>query len=349
MARIAAAVLTAWAMTTTAHAAFRDPLDAAASMTPLAAITRLTAVTRTGDRLVAVGPAGRIVLSKDDGKSWVQVPVPVSSDLTAVRFASPLIGWAVGNDGVVLNTRDGGSTWNKQLDGKLAAAADLAKSQELPDQSSDATRKLVDAAKRAVDEGPDKPFFDVLFLNEHEGFAVGAFNLAVRTRDGGKTWESLGERTANPDGYHLYSLTASQEGVFLAGEHGLLRRWNAELERFEELPSPYKGSYFGIVGQGSGLFVFGMRGNAFRSHDSGRTWEKLDTHGAASINGGVALSDKCIVLATQGGALLVSTDHGATFELRPSQRPQPYAAVAPVTESSVAVVGPFGVRVEAVR
>ncbi|MDQ6770900.1 MAG: YCF48-related protein [Gemmatimonadota bacterium] len=225
----------------------------------------------------------------------------------------------------------------------------LTRSQNRPDPQSDETKKLVDHAKRLVDEGPDKPLFDVLFLNENEGFVVGAFNFAMRTRDGGKTWESISDRTSNPEAYHLYSLTSSKDRVFLAGEHGLLRRWNAELERFETLPSPYQGSYFGIIAQESDLFAFGMRGNAFRSKDGGRSWDKLDTRSVASINGGVALTDKRIVLATQGGALLVSEDQGATFSQQPAPMPLPCAGVAAAGDNAVVVVGSFGVRVEAIR
>ena len=43
--------------------------------------------------------------------------MPVSSDLFAVHFANASKGWAVGHDGVVLASSDGGQSWTKQLDG----------------------------------------------------------------------------------------------------------------------------------------------------------------------------------------------------------------------------------------
>ncbi len=43
---------------------------------------------RAGDRLVAVGQRGHIVVSNDGGATWKQSPVPVSSDLTAVYFVN---------------------------------------------------------------------------------------------------------------------------------------------------------------------------------------------------------------------------------------------------------------------
>ncbi len=101
-------------------AAAIDVLDRPAQMTPLAARRLLQSVARAGDRLVGVGPRGHIVVSADGGATWKQSVVPVSSDLTAVYFVNDKNGWAVGHDGVVLATTDGGESWVKQLDGRAA-------------------------------------------------------------------------------------------------------------------------------------------------------------------------------------------------------------------------------------
>src|SRR5262245_50694342 len=103
-------------------AAAADVLERPAQSSPLASKRLLQSVARAGDRLVAVGPRGHILVSSDSGQSWTQSTVPVSSDLTAVYFANDKAGWAVGHDGVVLATTDGGDTWVKQLDGRAANA-----------------------------------------------------------------------------------------------------------------------------------------------------------------------------------------------------------------------------------
>jgi len=110
---------------------FQDVLDTPAEKSPLAPNTLYNSVVLAGKRLVSVGQRGHIVYSDDDGKSWVQATVPVSSDLVAVHFATPQKGWAVGHDGVVLQSADGGATWNKQFDGRTAA------------QSSSVTTRLI--------------------------------------------------------------------------------------------------------------------------------------------------------------------------------------------------------------
>jgi hypothetical protein len=71
------------------------------------------------NRMVTAASAATFLYS-DDGKTWVQAEVPLSSDLTARPFPSAQQGWAVGHEGVDPAHRDGGATWSKQLDGKQA-------------------------------------------------------------------------------------------------------------------------------------------------------------------------------------------------------------------------------------
>jgi photosystem II stability/assembly factor-like uncharacterized protein len=75
-----------------------------------------------------------------------------SRRLNAVFFAGPERGWAVGANGVILATSDGGRTWRPQASGV----------------------------------GDD--LLDVKFFDEREGWAVGSGGTMLHTRDGGRTW-----------------------------------------------------------------------------------------------------------------------------------------------------------------
>ncbi len=103
-----------------AAASYRDVLDTPARDSAFAAKSLLNGVANAGQRIVAVGQRGHIVLSDDGGKTWTQAKVPVSSDLVAVYFPTPAKGWAVGHDGIVLHSADSGATWTRQLDGRSA-------------------------------------------------------------------------------------------------------------------------------------------------------------------------------------------------------------------------------------
>ena len=160
---------------------FQDVLDTPAVPSAHAARTLLIGVALAGKRIVGVGWHGHIVYSDDQGKSWTQAKVPVSSDLVAVHFPTPQQGWAVGHDGVVLHSPDGGTTWTKQFDGRAAAQvmantyAGNAASASTP--GSAGTAGLAEDIQKFADQGPDKPFLDVWFENETTGFIVGAFSL----------------------------------------------------------------------------------------------------------------------------------------------------------------------------
>lgn len=330
-------------------AEYKGPLDMPAQVnTRFAQSNRLTAITNAGNNLVAVGPRGHILVSEDHGQNWNQVPLPVSSDLVSVRFLNATHGWAVGHDGVVLHSEDGGKTWVKQLDGKQAAALADQYFKRAVAQGNEEIKKQQDFVARFVEEGADKPFLEVLFLNEKEGFVVGAFNAVFRTRDGGKSWEPLFWRVENPNSYHLYALATHGGQLYAAGERGLLLRWNREQERFIALQSPYQGSYFGLLDTGKELIAYGLRGNVYATGDGGSTWRKMATPAPDTVVGGTLLPDGRSLLVTSGGKMLVNKKESDGFDLMPARAPMPYAAVAAAGNHAIAAVGARGVRVETI-
>ena len=63
-----------------------------------------------GERVVAVGDHGVVLLSDDQGRQWRQArSVPLSTPLTGVSFVDARHGWAVGHWGAILSTADGGN------------------------------------------------------------------------------------------------------------------------------------------------------------------------------------------------------------------------------------------------
>jgi photosystem II stability/assembly factor-like uncharacterized protein len=306
----------ALALAAASHGAdgFVDPLNEPAVRTPLAEHSLVTGLAAAGGRLVAVGQRGQILYSDDRGGHWQQARVPVAVDLTAVTFANAHKGWAVGHDGVVLASTDGGVTWARQFDGVKAGT-------------------------------PARPLLDVWFEDGRRGMAVGAFGMAVCTADGGTTWADCAGTVDNPNGMHLNAIRAVGGEVYIAGEQGLLLKRGAG-GRFMPLASPYKGSFFGLAGDAGTLLAFGLRGNAYASHDGGRTWQRSATGVASTLAAGDALGDGTLVLASQAGQLLISHDRGATFAVRALARPQSAAAVLALSHAQLLVGGARGLAVQ---
>lgn len=202
-------------------------------LAPRASSGLLLSAARAGGGYVVVGQRGSVLLSAD-GKEWKQVTTPADATLVRVRFLDDARGWAVGYDGTILTTEDGGKSW------KLSQ----------------------------FDAVWGKPFFDILFLDASTGLVAGGNGVLKRTTDGGTTWTAV-ESPVFEDQPNLYNLIKLGDGsLLLTGERGFLAHSTDQGSSWKQLKSPYTGSYFGSVPAGaSGAVVFGLRGNAFHVKD----------------------------------------------------------------------------------
>ncbi|MNQ59783.1 Ycf48-like protein [compost metagenome] len=327
-------------------AGYVDVLELPAKPSALAVRSPLLDVTRAGERLVAVGQRGHILYSDDAGQSWQQAAVPVSADLNAVHFPTAEQGWAVGNDGVILHSNDAGATWSKQLDGRAIGELVLKHYSALASAEPGNEHWPLFAAEgqRLIEEGADKPFLDVWFADAQRGYAVGVFNLILATTDGGQSWTPLQDRTDNPQGLHLNAITATGDALYLAGEQGLLRKWDAGQERFVAVDSPYQGSYFGLIGSPSELLAYGLRGHVFHSRDAGQSWQQLDSGLQVSISAAALDARGDYRLFTQAGHML-RAGADAALQLLPQAQQSPVAGATLAANGALVLVGTRGVRV----
>lgn len=231
---------------------------------------------------VAVGERGHILTSKDKGVSWSQSPVPTRVLLTAVWMVDERLGWAVGHDETILRTKDGGATWESVY----------------------------------TDPDAERPLLDVWFSDAENGFAVGAYGAFLVTADGGTSWS---ERPISEDDFHLNALAASADGtLYIAAEAGHLYRSDDRGATWRALPSPYDGSFFGVLPLADGaLLAYGLRGELFRSTDRGENWTAVASGTQATLMSGLELGGGRVVIAGLAGALLVSDDSGMTFRGSP--------------------------------
>lgn len=350
--RCTALMLTWAALQGTAQAApYTDVLDLPATPSTLTTVSPLRDVTSAGARMVAVGPRGHILYSDDHGGHWQQASVPASADLNAVSFPSAEQGWAVGNDGVIVHSRDGGKTWQKQLDGRVLGEQVLAyyRAQAQAAPNDERLAQLIGEGERLVAEGADKPLLDVWFADEQNGFAVGVFNLLLHTRDGGQHWTPWLERTDNPQALHLTSLASIDGALYITGEQGLLLKLAADGEHFTRLTTPYAGTFFGAVGKPGVLLAYGLRGHVVRSTDGGENWQMVETGLANSITAANLDSAGNLWLMSQAGHVLVSHDDGASFVQVSQITRTPITGAAFDAATDLVLVGERGVRTLAVE
>jgi photosystem II stability/assembly factor-like uncharacterized protein len=244
----------------------------------------LLAVARAGQRLVAVGDHGVVLLSDDEGKTYRQAQaVPTRATLTAVSFVDAKNGWAVGHWGAIMHSADGGETWTLQRS----------------------------------DTSVDRPLFSVYFADAGHGLAVGLWSLLLATADGGKTWNEV-KLSAPPEGgkadRNLFAIFTNGRGsIFIAAEKGTVLRSDDLGATWSYLNTGYKGSFWtGCALKDGTLLVGGLRGTIYRSVDNGRTWGAASSGTQSSITG--LLEDGTKVHAVGlDGVHLVSSDGGMSF------------------------------------
>jgi photosystem II stability/assembly factor-like uncharacterized protein len=275
---------------------------------PLAAKSLLLAVAKTETSLVVVGDRGHILLSHDNGHTWTQCAVPARAMLTGVSFPDALHGWAVGHDGVILHTADGGRSWQRQDNG----------------------------------DNLETIYLDVLFLDAQRGFAVGAYGKFISTENGGKTWRPS---TPSDHDIHYNRLTATPGGqLFLSGESGSLLISTDSGRTWKASAVPYDGSLFGYVpvDEKTGV-VHGLRGHIFTTTDQGGTWSPNNSDIKALIMGGTRLRSGTIVLGGQGGNFFISRDQGTSFtHWKPPAYGGSVAALTEANDGALIVVGEAG-------
>lgn len=281
------------------------------TIAPLAASSLLLDAVQLGNRVIAVGDRGHVLLSEDPAaRAWTQVTAPTRAMLTAITATGDGGLWAVGHDAVILHSADGGENWVLQN----------------------------------ADPELETPLLDVWFEAGGHGLAVGAYGLVYETFDAGKTWE---QRTIDEDEPHFYSLFETAGGaLILAGEFGTILRSDNRGETWTRLDSPYDGSFFGGVGLSEGtILLFGLRGNLFRSTDSGASWQKIDSGVTASLLSGAERPGDEVVIVGLSGTLLRSGDGTKTFGLSGGLKREALAAVLPLSGGGLLLLGENGASV----
>jgi photosystem II stability/assembly factor-like uncharacterized protein len=302
----------------------------------------LLGVAIAGKRTISVGERGLVVLSDDSGVTWRQAAsVPVSVTLTSVSFSDEKRGWATGHSGVILHTEDAGENWTLQLEGVALARAALKAAKSMSSNGTDADHSIRDA-QQLVDDGPDKPFLDLQFV-ANSGIAVGAYNLLQASSDGGATWENWGDRTPNPKLLHLNAVRRMGNLIFIVGEQWLVLRSLDAGRSFTRLSANYQGSWFTVAIQSDGAIVIaGLRGNVYRSKNSGETWRAVQGSTPAAFVGSIALEDGSCILANQAGQLFQLQAGSEQLELLPTKPISQLTALAQLNKGTILALSAHG-------
>ena len=171
---------------------------------------------------------GQILFTNNGGNLWTPQNPPGDNSYFDLYFLNDQLGWVCGT--VILNTIDGGNTWNLQLD----------------------------------QEGT---LNGISFIDENHGYAVGDAGVIYRTSDGGQNWileEKLTGRDLNDVCYvnadHAWAV--GYDGLILHAYGGTLSIHESEtnINLAKVFPNPGTGKYtIELATQHYGQFVVTLR------------------------------------------------------------------------------------------
>ena len=246
----------------------------------------------------AVGFAGIIYLTENNGDSWSQILSGVQSyfysgdDIYSVYCLNENTSWAVGHrqgggggGSIILNTTDGGKIWKTQLH----------------------------------NSGTSKPIKSVYFVDENFGWAL-AENGIWRTTNGGRNWvkgslqgksiffidRSIGWLVRET--FNIYS-----DAIFKSTDGGIT--W---------IPKSTQSGFYIYFTDITNGWVVGNNGSIKKSTDGGETWTAKNSGTTNDLNCikfydsnlGVCVGNAgTVLLSTDGGENWVTQDVGITEDL----------------------------------
>jgi photosystem II stability/assembly factor-like uncharacterized protein len=253
-----------------------------------------------------VGYGGKILETKDGGRSWQQHASGTSNALYKVRFVDDKNGWIVGQSGTILHTEDGGQTWEKQDGGTekylfslaalspehLFAVGEQATLLETKDggksweerQHKPAGATLTEEEKMLLQ---DPAFYDVQFIDAQNGYVVGEFGHILKTADAGVTWAEVQNSLVTGEILSALDLPTFYGVYFIDGQNGIATGLSGHIARtsdggnqwfFDDMAPGHESTPFftgQIFADGSGWAV-GAAGDVIRKKGTGETWERAD-------------------------------------------------------------------------
>jgi len=278
-----------------------------------------------------------------------------SKDLFDVSFPAPDRSWAVGKDGAILHSSNGGQNWSAQTSGTASELHSVDFIDSMRGWAVGANDTVVITTNGGANwtarlTGSGANLADVDFVDANNGWAVGASlflaNTIVHTTDGGQTWV----QQIAPTGIGLVAVSFSDAlHGFAVGFTGVAYRTEDGGQTWLSMVVENSGdsgeSFYAVrrLSTTEGI-VGGFRGRLYRTQDGGLTWSVVASPGKTIRS--LAVAGTSAFAVGDGGLVLRSEDSGQSWETEASGTTRDLKGVSALNESAAFGVGILGVLVE---
>jgi photosystem II stability/assembly factor-like uncharacterized protein len=306
-----------------------------------------------------VGGAGHIYYTGDGGQTWERQLGEQLDNFRDVLFLSRTQGWICGDNGLLLETQDGGQTWTTLESGdrqRLIGVhfASLEPKWGWAMRRDGTVLYTTDGVKWSAgetpmcpplfEEDPPQPFVmnDAAFGKFSEGWAVGADGQIIHNQDGGPIWTP--QRTTTGKDLMDVNMDFAPLG-WAVGHAGIVQRTinGGAYWKHHETDTGYHLYAVAFADKRKGWAV-GEYGIVLSTTDGGFVWKAGNTGVTKTLYGLLALSEQEIYAVGEAGAILHSTDSGKTWTQEHTDIDNDlYAIVRAKDDNALWVVGQWGV------
>lgn len=240
---------------------------------------------KTGWMVGEINSDGIIYKSIDGGATWKQQLRLPDNSIDNLKFANPLVGWAIGAGGLTLKTIDGGENWIPQETG-----------------NTEYTEKLEVADENHV--------------------WIAGWKSVLRTVNGGKTWEKWNLPTAL-SGISAMDFVDAENGFLLTTTYSAnqtpitqLMMTNDSGENWSNAGAPIVNANYPLLNavSATSVWIAGWNGLMQYTSNAGQSWSESRLPGTAVAASSMSFLDERTGYLLQGPNLFFTKDGGKVWK-----------------------------------
>lgn len=177
--------------------------------------------------LIIVSIISSIAAAVHSETGWIALTPVTDHDLQSICFEDKFSGWAVGDNGIILYTTNGGSGWSVSKNDQsfdLTSIAVTSGNIYIAGDSGHVLRLIKGGSEwELLETGIDNKLMSICFVNSNTGFAAGFGGSVIKTTDGGNNWILL--NTATDIQFNSVCFADNNSG-WIAGYGGIYHTMN---------------------------------------------------------------------------------------------------------------------------
>lgn len=234
----------------------------------------------------------------------------------SVHSSNGVTVWAVGNNGLMFRSADGGATWSTMSMGTTTLRSVNTNGSNVyvvGDSGKFYVSYNGGSTWDARSLAAGKTLKALTFVTSQIGWVAGNDGMVLKTTDGGVSWNQQVSSTSQ----HLNALAfVDTQTGYAAGTLGtLLKTTDGGTTWVDIAPAGWTKNILSVSVSGAAVYVAGVDEFCYRSGDGGVSWTELDfkTDTHSDVNAVFALTPTRAYFVGGGGYIRTTMDSGATF------------------------------------